>query len=1166
MIRISVGILGNVLRSVYLPIVLIPLLLVGLWFRNHLVYATAESGMPLYNPQYMNEVVSNSWTQFGLGDNMGIRVAGKPTYLFFSVLSDTGLKDFQIQALFFYLVFVTAGIGIAALTGLYFGKLNNKYVLCAVAFYWFNPISLVNVWNRFLYNYMVFWAFLPVGIYIFARGLIRKDIKYALILPLVSLIGSFSWTSPVFVVLLWAICFVVTLIYILTAKIKSIGFYLLYFITGVVAFLLINYWWIGQLFSYSQSSSNIASLGKFLSDFQNYRTLSSLSGMLGYFSSNFRLMEATFATSGPPWASVFGHVVPEAFAFALTGVIMLGLAVYRKNRNVIISGLLIVSALFAMKGVATPFGEVFYLIFTKIPQLQIFRNPFEKFGFVLPLAIAPLLAYLMARLWPQVGLKRYASIFNSVIFIYIYAFLAFPFWTTLVFTRKSGEIPPASVSYETQVPNDYRLANDWLKAQTGVFRFISLPIANEGITYLWNKPYSGADPSNALFNTPNISLNTSIPYYFDVVNNLIRYQIDDRLLELLPSLNVRYILLREDVDTSSRELPAIDVIRAKLDQFVSRGSLSKKQQFGKLGIYEVATVSQKIYSAGDPVYSDESNLISVNNAIPGRVGPRAGIISLDQPNGKLGLRAEDSLVLSPSNIFIPEYSGSENYSVEEVLSRLFYAKYMPDHFLYPLVLLKEKLQQPDILDLNGYTLYSVGILGKRAYEIYQLEKMGADKSLVQATENRYKSNLDLTMPYIKQILENKDKVSRTIKDSLVQQNYLLTFSRSTAAEYLHLALNRLGMVPTYSIPEAENYVIFSFYIPEYRSYDITGNIGFTRGGFVDGKFFGPDIKQLSLDQGVHEIAVRKDLVRLSDNVFKQDYLETDDSSGKTWAFPIPSTPGDYEFSFDFRFKKNDQFNLYFSEDTDTPGKTSFSTSVSKDPVDHQWRNALYYFSSTPGATKGKISIKSIEKEFCRKNTIGLKVCTIEADKYSVELRNISLNRVAKPELFLISVMAEPKKTPGFSPRNDLDSDMSPSLRGNPARMSGEDVINKVSNVNQFPMKVVDWKYLNPTLYEAEIEKTNDLPELLVLSELYDSGWSAYRIDGAGGYKINDHLQVNNYANGWMINQAGRFKVRLSFDPQLKLLLDRRISEVSVIVTFVLLLGFYGYEKYKSKTK
>jgi len=91
---------------------------------------------------------------------------------------------------------------------------------------------------------------------------------------------------------------------------------------------------------------------------------------------------------------------------------------------------------------------------------------------------------------------------------------------------------------------------------------------------------------------------------------------------------------------------------------------------------------------------------------------------------------------------------------------------------------------------------------------------------------------------------------------------------------------------------------------------------------------------------------------------------------------------------------------------------------------------------------------------------------------------------------------------------------------------------------------------NPSLYEVELTK---LPEnsTLVLSQSFHSGWKAYFIDNSKfkiqnsklvsylapilGKEIKEHVLVNNWENGWQLNQfkvqSSKFKVILVFWPQ-----------------------------------
>ena len=67
---------------------------------------------------------------------------------------------------------------------------------------------------------------------------------------------------------------------------------------------------------------------------------------------------------------------------------------------------------------------------------------------------------------------------------------------------------------------------------------------------------------------------------------------------------------------------------------------------------------------------------------------------------------------------------------------------------------------------------------------------------------------------------------------------------------------------------------------------------------------------------------------------------------------------------------------------------------------------------------------------------------------------------------------------------------------------------------------------NSSYYEIEVKENSTL----VLSQAYHKGWIAFTWDGFIPKKINEHVLVNNWANGWVLGEGG--KIRIIFWPQL----------------------------------
>src|SRR3989344_2806835 len=166
------------------------------WFRNGYLLGTGESGLLFYSVERQYEISKYAWADVLLGSSRGIFTAAAPTYWFLSQIEKLGTPPFLLEAGFFVTLFWVAGFSIYFLIREIFPKLEAKYIFLAVVFYWFNPISLVNVWNRFLYNHMVFWALLPLSLYLFLKGIQKKDFRFSFLTSLSTGMFSYALTTP----------------------------------------------------------------------------------------------------------------------------------------------------------------------------------------------------------------------------------------------------------------------------------------------------------------------------------------------------------------------------------------------------------------------------------------------------------------------------------------------------------------------------------------------------------------------------------------------------------------------------------------------------------------------------------------------------------------------------------------------------------------------------------------------------------------------------------------------------------------------------------------------------------------------------------------------------------------------------------------------------------
>lgn len=88
-------------------------------------------------------------------------------------------------------------------------------------------------------------------------------------------------------------------------------------------------------------------------------------------------------------------------------------------------------------------------------------------------------------------------------------------------------------------------------------------------------------------------------------------------------------------------------------------------------------------------------------------------------------------------------------------------------------------------------------------------------------------------------------------------------------------------------------------------------------------------------------------------------------------------------------------------------------------------------------------------------------------------------------------------------------------------------LDDITNKTLIAPKNFVWKEVSPTRYEAHIESNG--PFMLVLLQSYSEQWKAY-VDGNVIQETN-HLKVNGFANGWLIEESGSLIITIECETQ-----------------------------------
>lgn len=108
---------------------------------------------------------------------------------------------------------------------------------------------------------------------------------------------------------------------------------------------------------------------------------------------------------------------------------------------------------------------------------------------------------------------------------------------------------------------------------------------------------------------------------------------------------------------------------------------------------------------------------------------------------------------------------------------------------------------------------------------------------------------------------------------------------------------------------------------------------------------------------------------------------------------------------------------------------------------------------------------------------------------------------------------------------------------------------------------INYERINPTKYIAHVRDAKE-PFILRFNQKYDSRWKAY-INPANNY-LDDihHLEIDGYANGWLIQQTGDFDMVISYWPQRIFYLGMVISIASIGIIIISGLAIYLYANKK----
>lgn len=538
--------MNRISRSLNLTILLffflLCLLLITVWFHDGNLFIGAEEGIIFYRLDYILEkMVNNVWLDLYLGIPYLSDLSKRPLYSIMVVFNDYGVSGFFLQLSTFFLILLGASIGIYYLFKLTFEKISGKNTIAffGAIFYLSNPYVISQVWARGLYPQFFAYLYYPIFLIPIVLFLKTRRIEYLLLDLLVSFILSSAMGNPTYFVSLWILvsAFWVYTIWDIRKNFNLIVFYSFTYFLFFLGWLVINSWWLAITIVYAPAVY-LTSGSVFENSIESLRSVSNQNP----FANVIRLYH------GPHFeANSYGQIYKHTFFVFLSllapFVVFCSLGL-RKEKIYKLYGGLFLLGLFVCLGSNYPFGIVFEFIFSQVTPLQVFRNPYEKFGLVYLLSYSALFgmgSLVLIRFLDNYK-KNLGILIAYLILFLVSGVYSFPLWT--------GQV----ISWGTtvEIPDYYQKLDEWQNFHNGNNeRILFLPLlAGHGASYKWiGGDYKGIAPLNQITDASVISNSNQNEY----LNALRRYKGSLELTTVLAMARIGYIFEQRDVVSVARD-------------------------------------------------------------------------------------------------------------------------------------------------------------------------------------------------------------------------------------------------------------------------------------------------------------------------------------------------------------------------------------------------------------------------------------------------------------------------------------------------------------------------------------------------------------------------------------------------------------------------------------
>jgi hypothetical protein len=594
---------------------LVPLL----WYNPGYIISNGDSFPSFLNSQKTLSSGTYLWTESAMGtaDLMPARLI----YQYLGVvLSYLGLSVGGIEILFQILFLMGAGFSMFLLTRTVYPN-HELAPLIAGMFYMFNFFVLQ---SRLNLGFVWAYAFLPLLMALLIRAVeaayqpdSRKSNRSVIFFAIVSTVAfSVASINPANIALMLLGLAVLGLYELLKYR-KNLKPFFSTFLKTLLVSVPINLWWLLPMlnvysFSPEALNSQIAvdswSWTHSRSSFFNLFWFNGIWGWLPEY---------------VPYFRAYSNPLLQILVFVPFGVGVSAL-LFRSNKsrfNAFIM-LAVLGFLFLAKGVHEPFGQVNHALYDYVPLMNMFREPASKFTMLIVLFMSLLIGYAGARL-ANLNANRYRRFVHvavPVFLVAVFVVASFPLINNPLETRTDiSNYPSSHYSSYVQVPKYWYDATSWINSQEGAYAVLFTPL-DDFYMMPYNWGYYGVDHLlYRLIEKPTIGGDYRYDYVLksgtlstlDALSYAVNNGNATSFKTLLDFLNVKYILQRNDVNTTERNL----LTPSQMGVFLSEQPyLHIVKSFGQLDIYEYSEAKPSIYAIPQSVLNNTYVKIQPYNA------------------------------------------------------------------------------------------------------------------------------------------------------------------------------------------------------------------------------------------------------------------------------------------------------------------------------------------------------------------------------------------------------------------------------------------------------------------------------------------------------------------------------------------------------------------------